>query len=88
MLLVSKLDRDARRAIIVVPTTGIEARLYLSGLQAIGAHNAHNAGTAALLALSLDVGLQSDDIQAALPLLKTPAHRMEIGMLSIFLNNS
>ncbi|KAG0581208.1 hypothetical protein KC19_4G232500 [Ceratodon purpureus] len=73
-----QLDRDARRAIIVVPTTGVEARLYLSGLQAVGAHNAHNAGTAALLALSLDVGLQSEDIQAALPLLKTPAHRMEI----------
>lgn len=83
MLVLSKLDRDARRAIVVVPTTGIEARLYLSGLQAIGAHNAHNAGTAALLALSLDVGLQSDDIQAAIPLLKTPAHRMEIGKLSV-----
>jgi UDP-N-acetylmuramyl pentapeptide synthase len=67
-----------------VPTTGVEARLYLSGLQAVGAHNAHNAGTAALLALSLDVGLQSEDIQAGLPLLKTPAHRMEIGMFPIF----
>lgn len=67
-----------------MPTTGAEARLYLSGLRAVGSHNAHNAGTAALLALSLDVGLQSEDIQAGLPLLKTPAHRMEIGMSSTF----
>jgi len=73
-----QLDKDAQRAIIVVPTTGVEARLFLSGLQAVGTHNAHNAGTAALLALALDVGLQADDIQAALPILKTPPHRMEI----------
>ena len=73
------MDKDAQRAIIVVPTTGVEARLFLSGLQAVGTHNAHNAGTAALLALALDVGLQADDIQAALPILKTPPHRMEIG---------
>lgn len=67
---------------MVVPTTGVEARLYLSGLQAVGVHNAHNAGTAALLALSLDMGLHAEDVQAALPLLKTPPHRMEIGMPS------
>lgn len=73
-----QLDKDARRAIVVVPTTGVEARLYLSSLQAVGTHNAHNAGTAALLALSLDVGLQSEDIQAAIPHLKAPPHRMEI----------
>lgn len=77
------MDKDARRAIVVVPTTGVEARLYLSSLQAVGTHNAHNAGTAALLALSLDVGLQSEDIQAAIPHLKAPPHRMEIGMLCI-----
>eukprot|EP00850_Spirogloea_muscicola_P003153 SM000012S25415 [mRNA] locus=s12:972364:975083:- [translate_table: standard] len=74
-----QLDSQARRAIVAVPTTGVEARLYLTSLKAIGLHNAHNAGTAALLALGLDVGLCEGDIQAGISALSPPPHRMQLG---------
>lgn len=74
-----KLDKEVQRAIVVEPTSGREARLYLTGLQAVGTHNAHNAGTAALIVLALDMGVEADDIQAAIPYLQPPPHRMEVG---------
>jgi len=45
----------------------------------VGTHNAHNAGTAALIVLALDMGVEADDIQAAIPYLQPPPHRMEVG---------
>jgi UDP-N-acetylmuramyl tripeptide synthase len=74
-----KLDKEVQRAIVVEPTSGREARLYLTDLQAVGTHNAHNAGTAALIVLALDMGVEGDDIQAAIPYLQPPPHRMEVG---------
>ncbi|CAM6100244.1 unnamed protein product [Calypogeia fissa] len=73
-----QLDSQARRAFIMVPTTGVQAALYLSGLKAFGSHNAHNAGSAALVALALDVGVDEDVIRDAIPNLSAPPHRMEI----------
>jgi len=73
-----QLDKEVQRAIVVEPTSGREARLYLTGLQAVGTHNAHNAGTAALIVLALDMGVEADDIQAAIPYLQPPPHRMEV----------
>ncbi|GBG67544.1 hypothetical protein CBR_g675 [Chara braunii] len=73
-----QLDSQSRRAVVVVPTTGEEARLYLTSLRAVGAHNAVNAGTAALLAMSLDVGITGKTIQDAICQLQPPPHRMEI----------
>ncbi|GAQ81307.1 hypothetical protein KFL_000770010 [Klebsormidium nitens] len=73
-----QLDSSCRRAIVAVPGGGPEALLDLSVLRCLGAHNAHNAGTAALLALSLGLGLTQDDVQRALPTLQPPPHRMEI----------
>lgn len=73
-----QLDDTESCATIHVPTSSQKARLDLSMLKTIGGHNAHNAGTAALLALGLDVGLDEDDVQSALPLLKPPPHRMEV----------
>jgi hypothetical protein len=80
---VMQLDSSARRAIIAVPGGGPEALLDLSILRCLGAHNAHNAGTAALLALSLGLGLTEEDVQRALPTLQPPPHRMEIGELGL-----
>lgn len=78
-----QLDSSARRAIIAVPGGGPEALLDLSVLRCLGAHNAHNAGTAALLALSLGLGLTEEGVQRALPTLQAPPHRMEIGELGL-----
>lgn len=63
---------------IHVPTTSQEAWLDLTTLNTTGIHNAHNAGTAALLALGVDMGLNEDALQSALPMLKLPPHRMQI----------
>lgn len=82
-----KLDSSAKRAIVLVPTTGTRALLDLSSLKAVGTHNAHNAGTAALLALGMNLGLDQDVVQNALPKLQPPPHRMEIGIylyISVF----
>ncbi|KAL2610887.1 hypothetical protein R1flu_022579 [Riccia fluitans] len=73
-----QLDSQARRAFVVVPTTGAQAGFFLSSLKAVGLHNAHNAGSAALIALALDFGLTEEAIQAALPSLQPPPHRMEV----------
>ncbi|EFJ37622.1 hypothetical protein SELMODRAFT_229823 [Selaginella moellendorffii] len=73
-----QLDSQARRAVVVVPTTKAEARLYLSGLKAVGSHNAQNAATASLLSLALDVGVDEHKLQAAIGQLTPLPHRMQI----------
>ncbi|KAJ7560872.1 hypothetical protein O6H91_03G003600 [Diphasiastrum complanatum] len=73
-----QLDSQAERAIVVVPTTGAEVCLNLNSVNCIGLHNRHNAGTAALLALALDVGLEQDGLQRALSTLQLPPHRMQL----------
>ncbi|KAG6552008.1 hypothetical protein Mapa_006314 [Marchantia paleacea] len=74
-----QLDSQGRRAFILVPTTGVQAGLYLSSMKAVGLHNAHNAGSAALVALALvDFGVSEESIQSALPTLQPPPHRMEV----------
>lgn len=73
-----QLDDTGAYAMIHVPTTSQEARLDLTTLNTTGVHNAHNAGTAALLALGVDMGLNEDTLQSALPMLKPPPHRMQI----------
>ncbi|OAE34853.1 hypothetical protein AXG93_2528s2220 [Marchantia polymorpha subsp. ruderalis] len=54
-------------------------RAWLGGLPAVGLHNAHNAGSAALIALALvDFGVSEESIQSVLPTLQPPPHRMEV----------
>lgn len=49
-------------------------------MKAVGLHNAHNAGSAALIALALvDFGVSEESIQSVLPTLQPPPHRMEVG---------
>lgn len=86
-----QLDSQARRAIAVVPTTGEEARLFLSGLKAVGRHNANNASIASLLSLSLDVGVHESLLQETIPTLEALPHRMQIVKEDkniLFLNDS
>lgn len=47
-------------------------------MKTTGVHNAQNAGTAALLALGLNIGLHEDIVQSALPKLESLPHRMQI----------
>eukprot|EP00249_Psilotum_nudum_P008341 c21207_g1_i5 orf=257-1927(+) len=73
-----KLYSMAQCAKILVPTTRVEMELDVGVLNAIGIHNAYNAGSAAFLALGLDMGLKQETIQSALPTLQPPPHRMQI----------
>ncbi|KAK9828515.1 hypothetical protein WJX72_000503 [[Myrmecia] bisecta] len=52
--------------------------LDLSGLTVPGRHNLMNAATAALLAVALPVGVTRERLQAALPALQPPPHRMQV----------
>ncbi|KAI5070143.1 hypothetical protein GOP47_0014486 [Adiantum capillus-veneris] len=72
-----QLNAAGSAAHLHVPTTSLEAHLDLTTLKATGVHNAHNAGTASLLALGVDFGLDEGAIQSALPTLKCLPHRMQ-----------
>eukprot|EP00250_Pteridium_aquilinum_P004216 c14444_g1_i1 orf=1233-1997(+) len=73
-----QVDNAGIAAVLHVPTTAQEAHLDLSTLKTTGVHNAHNAGTAALLAFGANIGLNEDIVQSALPMLKSLPHRMQI----------
>jgi UDP-N-acetylmuramyl pentapeptide synthase len=74
-----KVDNTGSYAEIHVPTTAEEAQLDLTTLNTVGVHNAQNAGTAALLVLGLDIGLNQKIVQNAIPFLEPLPHRMEKG---------
>lgn len=74
-----KLDNAGNAALLHVPTTSQEVHLDLTTMKTTGVHNAQNAGTAALLALGLNIGLHEDIVQSALPKLESLPHRMQIG---------
>ncbi|XP_057859194.2 uncharacterized protein LOC131068013 isoform X3 [Cryptomeria japonica] len=73
-----KLDGEAAQATILVPTLGIMSQIYLGNLKTIGMHNAYNAGTAALLALGLDLGVDFEAVNHAMEVLEPPPHRMQV----------
>ena len=86
-LFFGKVDDTGSYAVIHVPTTSEDAHLDLTTLNTVGAHNAQNAGTAALLVLGLDIGLNQSTVQNAIPFLKSLPHRMQTGnnlILNIF----
>lgn len=72
----------------MVPTTGLEAPLWLTGVAPPGAHNKRHAGTAALLALSLGLGVTAQQVQDAMGSLKGLPHRIEIGQCGDHIHKS
>eukprot|EP01018_Ginkgo_biloba_P032909 Gb_35635 [translate_table: standard] len=73
-----KLDSDAALATLIVPPKGLSTQINLGSLKTFGIHNAYNAGTAALLTLGLDLGVDIEAINNAMGILKPPPHRMQV----------
>lgn len=73
-----KLDSEAVQASIIVPTSGLVAHIHLGKLKTIGIHNAYNAGTAALLTLGLDLGVDIEAVSNSIEFLEPLPHRMQI----------
>ncbi|XP_058071555.1 uncharacterized protein LOC131220745 isoform X2 [Magnolia sinica] len=73
-----KMDMEVKVANLRIPTIGSITRLQLGALKTIGTHNYHNAAVAAFSVLGLDVGIDTDSINATIEVLRTPPHRMEI----------
>ena len=71
------VDHEARRATIRLPFAKPET-LELSALRAVGAHNATNAGVAALLVRALDAdAFPIEALEAGVGVLDPPPHRMQ-----------
>ena len=71
------VDHEARRATIRLPFAKPET-LELSALRAVGAHNATNAGVAALLVRGLDAdAFPLEALEAGIGALEPPPHRMQ-----------
>lgn len=73
-----KIDMEAKVADLKLPSKGIDSRVQLGSMKAMGNHNYHNAAVAALSVLGLDMGIEADSISELAETLKSLAHRMQI----------